>query len=209
MMRNKPSHKFTRPFPILVSHVEWRPGNEARMKPTSANGVLSGSAVLVAMSPPSSFPPLSGTCCPLTVSLRPGMIQISFLPEENSCSCLLLVSGGGFFCLRRFSNFLFRSATFLSVLSFASFSSSSCLLAYLIRGKKPSRYCSLVPTQLPRCSKIWSTWNGTNGVAMYNLLKYNLLKYNSASNKRESRRAISASLNNSMTSFPLTLSFYT
>lgn len=112
------------------------------MKPTSANGVLSGSAALVAINPPSSSLPLSGTCCLLLVSSRPGMIQISFLPEENSCSCLLLFSKGGFFCLRRFSNFLFRSAAFLSALSRASFSSSSCLLAYLIREKKWC--CSLV-----------------------------------------------------------------
>ena len=161
MMRNKPSHKFTRPFPILVSHVEWRPGNEARMKPTSANGVLSGSVVLVAMGPPSSYPPLSGTCCPLTVSLRPGIIQISFLPEENSCSCLLLVSGRGFFCLRRFSNFLFRSATFLSVLSFASFSSSSRLLAYLIRGKKNHHgIVALFPLNFPGVPKFGAPGTG-------------------------------------------------
>ena len=119
---------------------------------TSANGVLSGSAALGAMNPPSFSLPLSGTYCLFSVSSRPGMIQISFLPEENSCSCLLLFSEGGFFCLRRFSNFLFRSTAFLSALSHASFSSSSCLLAYLIRKKKLC--CSLVP----RCSLIWSTW---------------------------------------------------
>ena len=156
------------------------------MKPTSAIGVLSGSAALVAMNPPSSSLPLSGTCCLLSVSSRPGMIQISFLPEENSCSCLLLFSEGGFFCLRRFSNFLFRSAAVLSALSRASFSSSSCLLAYLIRGKNG------VVASFPGAPKFGAPGNEANGVATYNLLKHS-----PAFNKCESRQAISVSLNNS------------